>query len=119
MNTATGHWFTRTKVGAFRMKPTTTRRRPIRTTTNTRPVTAGRDVSLDVPPGTLVGIVGPSGAGKTTTVRMLTGAIRPTSGRVRVLGEEPAKFARQTRERIGYMPQLYTLYPDLTARESV
>ena len=69
--------------------------------------------------GTILGIIGPSGSGKTTTIRMLTGALAPTGGRVRVLGEDPRAFLRQTRERIGYMPQQFTLYPDLTARENV
>ncbi len=77
------------------------------------------DVSLTVPTGTLLGIIGPSGSGKTTTVRMLTGALAPTEGTVRVMGEDPLAFRRQTRERIGYMPQKFALYPDLTARENV
>lgn len=77
------------------------------------------DISLTVPTSTILGIIGPSGAGKTTTVRMLTGALAPTSGTVRVLGEDPRSFRRQTRERIGYMPQQFTLYPDLTTRENV
>jgi ABC-2 type transport system ATP-binding protein len=76
-------------------------------------------ISLVVPSGTILGVIGPSGAGKTTTIRMLTGALAPTSGRVRVLGEDPRSFRRRTRERIGYMPQQFTLYPDLTARENV
>lgn len=76
-------------------------------------------ITLQVAPGTILGIIGPSGAGKTTTIRLLTGALAPTTGRVRVLGEDPRRFRRQTRERIGYMPQQFTLYPDLTARENV
>jgi ABC-2 type transport system ATP-binding protein len=76
-------------------------------------------ISLVVRTGTILGIIGPSGSGKTTTIRLLTGALAPTEGRVRVLGEDPRFFHRQTRERIGYMPQLFTLYPDLTARENV
>lgn len=76
-------------------------------------------VSLTVPAGTILGVIGPSGAGKTTTIRMLTGALEPTEGTVEVLGEDPRRFRRQTRERIGYMPQLFSLYPDLTARENV
>jgi ABC-2 type transport system ATP-binding protein len=76
-------------------------------------------ISLTVRQGTILGVIGPSGAGKTTTVRMLTGALAPSEGRVRVLGEDPQRFRRQTRERIGYMPQLFTLYPDLTTRENV
>jgi ABC-2 type transport system ATP-binding protein len=82
-------------------------------------MTALRDVSLSVAPGTILGIIGPSGAGKTTAIRLLTGALSPTRGSVRVLGEDPREFHRRTRERIGYMPQLFTLYPDLTAGENV
>jgi len=78
-----------------------------------------RDVDLVVPRGTILGIIGPSGAGKTTTIRMLTGAIAPTSGEIRVLGREPKRFRRSDRERIGYMPQLFNLYDDLTAEENV
>src|SRR3954469_17007691 len=77
------------------------------------------DIDLAVPTGSILGIVGPSGAGKTTTIRMITGALDPTAGEVRVLGEDPRRFRRRTRERIGYMPQLFTLYPDLTADENV
>ncbi len=80
---------------------------------------AVRNVSLNVPSGTILGMIGPSGAGKTTTIRLMTGALRPTRGVVRVLGEDPVHFRRRTRERIGYMPQLFTLYPDLTASENV
>jgi ABC-2 type transport system ATP-binding protein len=76
-------------------------------------------INLTVPRGTILGIIGPSGAGKTTTIRMLTGAIGPTRGRIRVMGSEPKRFSRAQRERIGYMPQLFTLYEDLTAGENV
>ena len=82
-------------------------------------VVALQDVSLTVLPGTLLGIIGPSGAGKTTTVRILTGGLRATSGEARVLGQDPRRFGRRTQERIGYMPQLFSLYPDLTAGENV
>jgi ABC-2 type transport system ATP-binding protein len=82
-------------------------------------VVAVHRVSLSVPRGTILGLIGPSGAGKTTTIRLLTGGLTPTVGDVRVLGEEPQRFHRRTRERIGYMPQLFTLYPDLTAGENV
>jgi ABC-2 type transport system ATP-binding protein len=76
-------------------------------------------IDLTVERGTILGMIGPSGSGKTTTIRMLTGALAPTSGQIRVLGERPLKFHRAIRERIGYMPQLFTLYADLTARENV
>jgi ABC-2 type transport system ATP-binding protein len=77
------------------------------------------DISLTVPTGTILGLIGPSGSGKTTTIRTLTGALQPTSGTVRVLGENPREFRRGTRERIGYAPQLFVLYADLSARENV
>jgi ABC-2 type transport system ATP-binding protein len=76
-------------------------------------------ITLTVPIGTILGVIGPSGAGKTTTIRLLTGALAPSAGTIRVLGEVPRHFRRQTRERIGYMPQQFMLYPDLTARENV
>jgi ABC-2 type transport system ATP-binding protein len=76
-------------------------------------------ISLRVLPGSILGIIGPSGAGKTTLVRMLTGALAPTDGEIRVMGEDPRHFKRSTRERIGYMPQSFALYPDLTTRENV
>ncbi|HWH36984.1 MAG TPA: ABC transporter ATP-binding protein [Candidatus Limnocylindrales bacterium] len=77
------------------------------------------DMTLSVRQGTILGVIGPSGSGKTTAIRVMTGAIRPDKGSVRVLGEEPRHFHRATRERIGYMPQQFVLYPDLTARENV
>ncbi len=76
-------------------------------------------ITLSIPSGTILGVIGPSGSGKTTTIRTLTGALTPTVGEVRVLGEEPRHFRRRTRERIGYMPQQFVLYPDLTVRENV
>jgi ABC-2 type transport system ATP-binding protein len=76
-------------------------------------------ITLAVPSGSLLGVIGPSGAGKTTAVRILTGGLRPSAGSVRVLGEDPQRFSRRTRGRIGYMPQLFSLYPDLTAGENV
>ncbi len=82
-------------------------------------VQAVDSISMVVPRGTILGVIGPSGAGKTTTIRVLTGAVHPTVGQVRVLGDDPKRFHRATREKIGYMPQLFVLYPDLTARENV
>lgn len=77
------------------------------------------DVSLVVPPGQIFGLVGPSGCGKTTTVRMLTGVYTPTDGKLRVLGSSPQYFDKRVRERIGYMPQLFVLYPTLTVWENL
>jgi ABC-2 type transport system ATP-binding protein len=77
------------------------------------------NVNLEVPLGSIVGLVGPSGSGKTTTIRMLIGSLEPTSGKLRVLGDDPSRLRTRTRQRIGYMPQSFVLYPDLTTAENV
>jgi len=77
------------------------------------------DVTLDVRAGSIVGVIGPSGSGKTTLIRMLTGTLEPTAGELTVLGQQPRKFTRHARERIGYMPQHFVLYEELTASENV
>lgn len=77
------------------------------------------DLTLEVPAGTIFGLIGPSGSGKTTTVRLLTGVYRPQAGTVRVLGQRPDRNNRGLRERTGYVPQLFTLYPNLTAWENL
>ncbi|MGI8929161.1 MAG: ATP-binding cassette domain-containing protein [Candidatus Limnocylindrales bacterium] len=82
-------------------------------------VVAVEDISLAVPQGGIIGVIGPSGAGKTTTIRLITGSLASDTGVIRVLGEDPRRFRRRTREQIGYMPQLFVLYPDLTAHENV
>ena len=82
-------------------------------------VVAVEDLSLMAAPGSLLGVIGPSGSGKTTTIRLMLGALKPDRGTIQVLGEDPRHFRRRTRESIGYMPQSFVLYPDLTARENV
>jgi ABC-2 type transport system ATP-binding protein len=82
-------------------------------------VEALRDLSLRVETGSILGVIGPSGAGKTTAIRLMTGGLAPTEGTVQVLGEDPRHLRRRTRENIGYLPQQFTLYPYLTARENV
>jgi ABC-2 type transport system ATP-binding protein len=77
------------------------------------------DLSFDIPRGTIFGFIGPSGSGKTTTIRLLTGTYKPTSGEVRVLGQSPARFTRRIREQIGYMPQQFFLYPHLSVWENM
>ncbi len=80
---------------------------------------AVQDVTLDVPRGKIFGFIGPSGSGKTTTIRLLTGLLRPTSGDAAVLGRRPSRFRTRDRQRLGYMPQLFALYPDLTVWENL
>lgn len=82
-------------------------------------IAAVDDITLTVPAGTILGVIGPSGSGKTTLIRMLTGTLEPTEGSLEVLGERPRKFRRQTRERLGYMPQHFVLYDELTAWENL
>ncbi len=80
---------------------------------------AVKDLTLQVPQGGLFGLIGPSGCGKTTTVRLLLGVYEPTTGEARVFGEQPHRFRRATRERIGYLPQQFVLYPTLTVEENL
>ena len=80
---------------------------------------AVQDVSFEVPRASIFGFIGPSGSGKTTTVRLLTGVYTPSDGEVIVLGHNPAKFSRNDRARLGYMPQLFVLYPNLTVWENL
>lgn len=67
----------------------------------------------------ILGLVGPDGAGKTTTLRMLAGILPPTSGRARVLGFALPGQAEKIKEHIGYMPQRFSLYADLTVEENL
>jgi ABC-2 type transport system ATP-binding protein len=80
---------------------------------------AVRDVSLDVHCGQILGLIGPSGCGKTTTIRLMLGVYFPTAGDVDVHGLAPTKFTREVRERIGYMPQLFVLYPNLSVYQTL
>ena len=80
---------------------------------------AVQDVSFDVPRASIFGFIGPSGSGKTTTVRLLTGVYAPTQGAVTVLDRSPAQFSQADRARLGYMPQLFVLYPNLTVWENL
>jgi ABC-2 type transport system ATP-binding protein len=76
-------------------------------------------LSFEIQRGSIFGIIGPSGCGKTTTIRMLLGVLRPTSGDLRVLGRRPHEFRRRDRERLGYMPQQFVLFPELSVMENM
>ena len=78
-----------------------------------------RGLDLAVEPGTIYGFIGPSGSGKTTGVRALLGALVPTAGEARLLGEPPTALDADTRARIGYMPQHNVLFPDLSLRQNL
>jgi len=81
---------------------------------------AVRGVSFAIPRGELYGLVGPDGAGKTTTLRMLAGLVRPTSGSVRVLGVDPfGKESSKVRDVLGLVPQDQSLYGDLSVQENL
>ncbi len=77
------------------------------------------NLTLNVVKGEIFGLVGPDGAGKTTTMRMLTAIMDPTSGDAWVAGHHIVKEAEPIKEEIGYMSQRFGLYPDLTVMENV
>ena len=78
---------------------------------------AVNNISLSVEKGQIWGLIGPNGAGKTTLLRMLATVLRPTSGSVRLLGFDLAKEYLKIRRHIGYLPDFFNLYNDLTLRE--
>lgn len=77
------------------------------------------NISLTVKPGEMFGLVGPDGAGKTTTIRILCTLLTPGQGRCRVKNFDVVKDFMQIRAIIGYMPQRFSLYPDLTVAENI
>ena len=83
------------------------------------PVVALDGVSATFSPGMITGVVGPDGAGKTTLLRLLAGLLRPTAGRVTVLGHDMATDAQAAHAAIGYMPQRFGLYEDLSVGENL
>ncbi len=76
-------------------------------------------LNLQVRAGEMVGLVGPDGAGKTTTMRLLVGALQPTSGLIRMAGYEFPGQLEKAREEIGYLAQRFSLYGDLTVKENL
>ncbi len=80
---------------------------------------AVQDLSLDVRTGEIFGLIGPDGAGKTTTLRVISTAMLPTAGRVTVNALDVVQQAEAVKQLIGYMPQRFALYPDLTVIENL
>ena len=80
---------------------------------------AVKDLSLDIQPGEVFGLIGPDGAGKTTTLRVISTAMDPTAGRVSVGDVDTMRDPEAVKQMIGYMPQRFALYPDLTVLENL
>jgi ABC-2 type transport system ATP-binding protein len=80
---------------------------------------AVKGIDLEIPRAHIYGFLGPNGSGKSTTIRMLCGLLRPTSGTVSVLGNEVPRDAEIVRRKLGYMTQRFSLWDDLTARENL
>ena len=81
-------------------------------------VRAVEDLNFTVEPGEIFGLVGPDGAGKTTTMRLLTGVMEPNGGEAWVMGKHVVREAEEVKEDIGYMSQRFGLDPDLTVEEN-
>jgi ABC-2 type transport system ATP-binding protein len=81
------------------------------------PAVTGLDLSVDR--GTIVGLIGPDGAGKTTTMRIALGLLHPDAGQVVVLGTDLTEGIAAIKSHLGYMPQRFSLYPDLTVGENL
>lgn len=78
---------------------------------------AVRDLSLVIPRGEVFGFIGPNGAGKTTTIKVLATLLRPSTGEVRILGEDVVTSPQRVRRSIGYVPDSFGVYEDLTVVE--
>lgn len=82
-----------------------------------RPAVAS--LTIRIASGAVMGLVGPDGAGKTTLMRILAGLLKPSAGRVSVVGLDPLRQDRQLHAILGYMPQKFGLYEDLTVMENL
>src|SRR3982751_1470878 len=82
-------------------------------------VTALNALTFDVGRGEMFGLIGPDGAGKTTTIRLMGGLLRPDSGRIAVLGRDPVVDHRAITGTVGYLSQRFSLYGDLTIDENI
>ena len=83
------------------------------------PLVAVESLNLQVPQGTIYGLIGPDGAGKTTTMRMLSGLLRPDRGEAFIRGYSSTSQQQQVKDRMAYMSQRFALYPDLTVDENI
>lgn len=83
------------------------------------PVHAVSGLNLEIHRGEIFALVGPDGAGKTTTLRMLCGVLRPTLGSIEIMGLDMATHRDEIKHHIGYLSQRFSLYPDLTVDENI
>jgi ABC-2 type transport system ATP-binding protein len=84
-----------------------------------RDVPAIQDVNFVVRKGEVLGFLGPNGAGKTTTMRILTGCIPASSGSARIAGLDVFESPLEAKRRVGYLPEIPPVYPDLTVRDQL
>src|SRR5512134_2973581 len=82
-------------------------------------VTALDHLSFEVNDGEMFGLIGPDGAGKTTTIRLAGGLLRPDSGSIRIFGRDPVADHRAITGEVGYLSQRFSLYGDLTIDENI
>ncbi|HKZ44181.1 MAG TPA: ABC transporter ATP-binding protein, partial [Anaerolineales bacterium] len=80
---------------------------------------AVKNLSISINPGEIYGLVGPDGAGKTTTLRLMVGALKPDGGSISINGVDLLKNTEQARSQIGYLSQRFSLYEDLTVMENI
>jgi ABC-2 type transport system ATP-binding protein len=83
------------------------------------PVAAVRGLTLEIETGTVFGLIGPDGAGKSTLLRLLIGLLRPTRGTITLAGIDVVSHPSRIKDLIGYMPQHFSLYGDLTVAENL
>jgi ABC-2 type transport system ATP-binding protein len=76
-----------------------------------------QDLEIEIPPGRMVALVGPNGAGKTTFLRLLVGFLRPTVGRVLVMGQDPAKQPKVVLREVGFLAQGAPLFRPWTVED--
>ena len=84
-----------------------------------RNIQAIKDISLNIEKGKITGLIGADGSGKTTLIRLISGLLIPNSGEISVLGINPATEKEKLNPKIGYMPQKFGLYEDLTVEENL
>lgn len=90
-----------------------------RVTKKYRDVVAVRELSVSIERGEMFGLIGPDGAGKTTTIRLMCGLLKADAGTLRVLGRDPVRDHAQVTQSVGYLSQRFSLYGDLSVDENI